>query len=94
MFKQLSFGLALALVLALCPFPVNATLFYGFEDTAPVMTYEQPNEGTPVTFNAKMWGNSLIWEHEDDDGYTIVKNYGTGYWCYAILNESSSNDWK
>lgn len=49
------------------------------------MTYEQPNEGTPVTFDAKMWGNALLWEHEEENGYTIVKNYYTGYWCYAVL---------
>ena len=46
----------------------------------------QPNEGTPVTFQAKIWGNSLLWEFETSSGYTIAKNSSTRYWCYAVLN--------
>ena len=80
MLKQISIGLTLALALALIPFTASSMIHYGSEDSAPVITYQQPNPGTPVTFDAKMWGNALRWEHETTGGYTIVHNYGTGYW--------------
>jgi len=58
---------------------------YGSESEAAFVTYDQPISGTPVTtFEAKMWGDGFLWEHETDDGYTIVLNQTTGYWCYAV----------
>ena len=74
MLKQLTIILTLTLTFALIPFPVNATQFYGSEQTESFETYEQPNPGTPITFTAKFWGNSLVWEHEITNGYTIIKN--------------------
>ena len=91
MLWKLTTFLMTALVVVLCPLSLKATQFYGDEATAEVGTYEQPNEGTPVTFQAKFWGNSIIWEHETTSGYTIVRNDETNYWCYAVL--SSTGDY-
>ena len=51
MSKESNISLALALVVIFSPLSLYATQFYGDEATAPVATYEQPNEGTPVTFD-------------------------------------------
>jgi hypothetical protein len=85
MLKQLTITLMLAFAFVL---PAQAIQNYGPEATAEVVTYVQPNPGTPVTFDAKFWGNSLLWEQETTTGYTIVLNQVTGYWCYAVLNDA------
>jgi len=57
---------------------------YGSEESNEFQTYIQPDYyGTE--FEAKMWGDGIIWEQETDDGYTIISR-GDGYWCYAILD--------
>jgi len=57
--EQLSIIFTLALTLALIPFTAGATQFYGSEQTESFETYQQPNPGTPITFQAKFWGNSM-----------------------------------
>jgi len=85
MLKKLMISLTLAFALVL---PAQAIQNFGTEENAEVVTYVQPNEGTPVTFDGKLWGNSLLWEQETTTGYTFVLNEVTGYWCYAILNSA------
>jgi len=60
---------------------------YGTEDTAPWQTYTQPDY-YQTEFDAKMWGNSVWWEHEEENGYTIVFRPSNGFWTYAILDSS------
>ena len=81
MLKLLTITLMLAFALAL---PSQAIHNFGTEENAEVITLVQPNSGTPVTFDAKFWGNSLLWEQETTTGYTFVLNEVTGYWCYAV----------
>jgi len=65
----------------------NAYQLFGAEDIAPCVTYTQPDYyGTQ--FQAKLWGNSIWWEQETSDGYTIALNQATGYWCYAVLDSN------
>ena len=91
MLKQITITLLLALTLALAiALPVQAIQNYGTEADAEVVAYLQPNEGTPVTFDAKFWGNTILWERETTSGYTIVLNEATGYWCYAILSDAGN----
>jgi len=87
MLKQLTITLILVLAFAVA-IPVQAIQNYGTEADAEVVTYTQPNEGTPITFDAKFWGDSFIWERETTSGYTIVEDEATGFWCYAVLNSA------
>ncbi len=85
MLKQLTITLMLVFAFVL---PAQAIQNFGTEENAEVVTYVQPNEGTPVTFDAKFWGNTILWEQETTTGYTFVLNEVTGYWCYAVLNDA------
>ena len=80
--------IAAAIIFAVAARQARAIVSYGPEEGAEVVTYQQPNEGTPVTFQGKMWGNALFWEEETESGYTIVQNSSSGYWCYAVLNSA------
>ncbi len=91
MLKQLTIILMPALLLTLAvALPVQAIQNYGTEASAEVITYTQPNQGTPFNFDAKFWGNTILWERETTTGYTVVLNEATGYWCYALLSSSGN----
>ena len=48
------------------------------------MTFQQPNG---IEFAGRGWGNEFEFYWETKEGYRFVKNYETGFWCYAVLSE-------
>lgn len=50
-------------------------------DPNQIVEFRQP-DGTK--FNGRWYGDKFLLWAETEDGYAIIKNFQTGYWCYAI----------
>jgi len=48
------------------------------------MIFQQPNG---IKFIGRGQGDEYEFYFETKEGYRFVKNYGTGFWCYAVLSK-------
>ena len=63
-----------------CCFLLVPSMLLGSQYDTRMRELSQPND---VTFNARLWGDEFAWQHETEDGYTIIQDRTDGYWYYA-----------
>ncbi|MCP4642030.1 MAG: M6 family metalloprotease domain-containing protein [bacterium] len=82
--RLVSLGVSWMVLLLGFSLPASAAPYIGRE----TFTYRQPDG---ATFPVKLYGDEFFAYQETLDGYVILKDPASGYYCYAALGEGSGS---